>query len=77
MAKETKTETQEDPRKAALTAGKWVFLMLAVLTIGEFTVAVIAPPWIFALWLAAIWKAFYVVKDYMHIGRAFGGEESH
>jgi hypothetical protein len=77
MAKDNNTDAAEavDPRKDALNAGMWIFLMLGVLTIGEFIVAVIAPPWLWALWLAATWKAIYVVKDYMHIGRVFSGEE--
>lgn len=64
-----------EKRKAALTAGFWVFLMLAVLTGGEFVVGVIAPPWTQLLLIVAAFKAFFVVKDYMHVGRLFSGEE--
>lgn len=80
MAKDKKTEVEEpeNAHEEALRAGVWIFLMLGVLTAGEFLVAVIAPPWTSILWMAAIWKAYYVVVNYMHIGRAFGGgEETH
>jgi hypothetical protein len=67
----------KDKRKAALNAGLWVFMMLAVLTAGEFIVGVIAPPWTQMLLIVAAFKAFFVVKDYMHIGRLFSEEDSH
>lgn len=77
-------EKQEQPpervngRKSALYVGVWVFIMLGVLTFGEFLVGVIAPPWGQLLLLVAALKAFWVIKDYMHIGRIFGNdEESH
>jgi hypothetical protein len=63
------------PHKYELRTGVWVMLLLAVLTFGEFIVGVIAPPWGGALLLVAAFKAFFVVKDYMHIGRLFSTEE--
>lgn len=74
MAKASETDnTLEDP----LVAGVRIFFWLAILTLGEFLMATIAPPWRWALWLAAFWKAFYVVVDYMHIGKLFNDEEAH
>ena len=64
-----------DGLKEGLRAGVWVFFMLAVITAGEFLVAVIAPPWLWAIAFAALFKAFYVIKDYMHIGRLFSDDE--
>lgn len=75
--KKEKDEVVVDERKKALRAGTYIFLMLGVLTFGEFLVGVIAPPWIVILWLVAAWKAYYVIKDYMHIGRLFSDEETH
>lgn len=75
MANDNQDMNNEDARKEALRAGLWVLLMLTVLTLGEFLVAVIAPPWGNLLLLVAIWKAFYIVKDYMHVGRLFSGDE--
>lgn len=67
--------TQENSRRSALYVGLWVFIMLGILTFGEFLVGVIAAPWAPMLLLVAVFKAFFVIKEYMHIGRAFGGEE--
>lgn len=76
MAKQVKPASGEVYRhKEALRSGVIVLFLLSVLTFGEFLIAVIAPPWTFVLWIVAIWKALYVVKDYMHIGRVFGGDE--
>ncbi|HEX9597424.1 MAG TPA: cytochrome C oxidase subunit IV family protein [Anaerolineales bacterium] len=58
-------------RRGELGAGVWVFLMLGVLTFGEFIVGVIAPPWGSALLLVAAFKALFVVLYYMHVGRLF------
>lgn len=76
MAEKKQAENQlVEKRKAALTSGMWVFLMLAVFTAGEFVVGVIAPPWTQLLLIVAAFKAFFVVKDYMHVGRLFSTEE--
>lgn len=65
-------------RRAELGAGAWVFLMLAVLTFGEFIVGVIAPPWGQALLIVAAFKAFFVIVYYMHVGRLFSSNsENH
>ena len=48
--------------------------ILATITLGEFIVGVIAPPWRSLLLIIAAFKAFYVIKDYMHIGRLFNPE---
>ena len=78
MAEITNTDEKSEDYKADLSAGNWILVMLAVLTVGEFLVGVIAPPWGFILLIIALWKAFYVIKDFMHVGRLFGGdEESH
>ena len=77
MAKKEEKQEQADPRKAGLKAGAYVLLMLGVLTLGEYLVGTIAPSWTALLWIVAIWKSIYVVKDYMHIGRLFSAEEGH
>ena len=76
---EKDNEQAKNDRKDALYVGLWVFMMLGVLTFGEYLVGVIAPPWGSILLLVAVFKAFWVIKDYMHVGRAFGldEEESH
>ena len=79
MAKDMKdTNSGKDGYKAALRTGVWVLILLGIFTAGEFLVATIAPPWGVYLLLVAVAKAIYVVKDYMHVGRVFGGgEETH
>jgi hypothetical protein len=64
-----------ESRRAALNRGVWVAIMLAVLTFGEYLVGVIAPPWGTMLLGVAAFKAFFVIKDFMHVGRLFSGEE--
>ena len=70
---------EKDSRRSALYMGGWIFIMLAVLTFGEFLVGAIASPWGPMLLFVAFFKAFWVIKEYMHIGRAFSpdDEESH
>ncbi|MDH3944482.1 MAG: hypothetical protein OEV06_10355 [Anaerolineae bacterium] len=75
MAKETKDENGAKSYKEALAAGVWVLIILAVLTVGEYIVATIAPPWGMLLLVVAVWKTYYVVKTYMHIGRLFQADE--
>ncbi|MBX3045768.1 MAG: hypothetical protein KJZ53_07625 [Anaerolineales bacterium] len=66
-----------ESRRAALNRGVWVAFMLAVLTFGEFLVGVIAPPWGTLLLVVAAFKAFFVITEYMHIGRLFSSDEEH
>lgn len=75
MANDKKENAGENGLKEVLRAGGWVLMMLTVLTFGEFLLAVIAPPWGYMLLLIAAWKSYYVVKNFMHIGRLFGGDE--
>lgn len=73
--KEKAINTLEDSRKEALYTGAWILLMLAVLTAGEYMVGVIAPPWGSILIYVAAYKAYWVLKEFMHIGRLFDTEE--
>lgn len=75
MAEEKTVEKKADRRKEALYVGVWVLVFLAVLTFGEYLVGVIAPPWGQILLIVAAGKAFWVVKDYMHVGRIFSQDE--
>ena len=65
---------QPNSRRIYLRTGVWVMFILATITLGEFIVGVIAPPWRSLLLIIAAFKAFYVIKDYMHIGRLFNPE---
>lgn len=55
--------------------GFTVLVILAVLTIGEFFIGSIAWQWWAILLSIACLKAFYIVRDYMHIGRLFQSSE--
>ncbi len=75
MADKTNDKPKRDSRQQALYSGLWILLMLAVLTIGEYIVGVIAPPWGGILIVVAAFKAYWVLTEYMHIGRLFSNEE--
>lgn len=62
-------------KKAAWQIGFSVFVLLLALTIGEFFVGAVAVNWWFILLAIAVLKAFFVVRDYMHLGRLFRGDE--
>jgi Prokaryotic Cytochrome C oxidase subunit IV len=68
----------EEKKKEAYQTGTLVLVILVVLTIGEFLFAFIAKSWWQPLILISILKAFYVVRDYMHVSRLFSPvEEGH
>jgi hypothetical protein len=65
----TPEEAQAAAYKKALSDGGFVLVILGVLTFGEFIVGSVAPAWGTVLLIAALSKAFFVVRDYMHISR--------
>jgi hypothetical protein len=75
MADKDKQMDVQDSRKQALYSGVWILIMLAVLTGGEYIVGIIAPPWGIVLIVVAAFKAYWVLVEYMHIGRLFESEE--
>lgn len=62
-------------KKQAYGIGLSVFILLGFLTIGEFFLGSIAATWWVPLLGVAVLKAFFVVRDYMHIGRLFSTVE--
>lgn len=70
-------ENKMDEKKAtAYRIGAAVMILLIVLTIGEFFLGKIAVGWSWPLWGIALIKAFFIIRDYMHLPRLFGeGEE--
>jgi hypothetical protein len=66
---------QEIKKLEAWKIGQSVFLLLAFLTIGEYFLGSIAASWWVPLLGIAGLKAFFVVRDYMHISRLFTEEE--
>ncbi len=66
--------TPEREKSARYRTGIIVLAILAVFTAIEFIVSQIGN-WIAVLVLIGLLKAFLVVRDYMHIGKLFSGEE--
>ena len=67
----------ETRKKEAFRIGAGVFFLLAVLTLGEYWVGSVASAWWAPLLGIALIKAFFVIRDYMHLPRLFsGGEEA-
>jgi len=65
----------EIKKKEAYQKGFAIIILLAVLSVIEFTIGMLASAWWVPLMLIALVKAFFVVRDYMHIGRVFAGDE--
>jgi uncharacterized membrane protein len=65
----------EIKKKEAYQKGIAIIILLAVLSVIEFTIGILASAWWVPLMLIALVKAFFVVRDYMHIGHVFAGEE--
>jgi hypothetical protein len=62
-------------KKEKFRVGQTVFLLLAILTIGEFMIAQVGSTWTVVFVAISLFKAALVVRDYMHIGRLFATEE--
>lgn len=61
--------------KMAYRVGVTVLVMLGVLTIGEFFIGYVASIWWAPLIGIALLKAYFIIRDYMHIGRLFAADE--
>jgi heme/copper-type cytochrome/quinol oxidase subunit 4 len=65
----------EDKKHQAYLVGIGVMILLTGLTIGEYFMGAYASAWALPILLVAAIKAFFVVRDYMHVGRVFSGDE--
>ncbi len=65
---------EENGKKQAYQMGFYVLVVLAVLTIGEYLLAVVGATWWSVLIFIAILKAYFVVQNYMHLPRLFESE---
>jgi hypothetical protein len=65
----------ENKKKEAFQVGLGVLIVLAVLTVGEYLIGSVASSWGSILLGIALIKAYFVVRDYMHLPRLFAGEE--
>jgi len=65
----------EEHKKQAYRIGITVLILLISLTIGEYLIGSFTEGLWSALLAIALIKAFFVVRDYMHISRVFAGDE--
>ena len=65
----------DEKQKMAYRIGATVLMLLAVMTIGEFFIGSVAYAWAAPLLGIAILKAYFIIRDYMHIGRLFASDE--
>lgn len=56
--------------------GIYVFVLLAVLTIGEYMIGAAGTPWMAIYFGIAAIKAWFVLQNYMHVGKLFSPEEA-
>ncbi len=66
---------EENGKKRAFQIGLYVFIMLAVLTIGEFMLGAVGVRWWSILMGIAVIKAWFVIQNYMHLPRLFSEQE--
>jgi hypothetical protein len=62
-------------KKEAYRRGVAVIILLLFLTAGEYWLGSIAYDWWAIIFAIALLKAFFVLRDYMHVGRLFTAEE--
>lgn len=74
--KTTDEKALEEKKLEAFRIGAGVLILLAVMTIGEFWIGAVASAWWAPLLSIAVLKAFFVMRDYMHLPRLFAPEES-
>lgn len=55
--------------------GLYIFILLAVLTIGEYMIGAAGTPWVAVYFAIAIAKAAFVLQNYMHLPELFAPEE--
>lgn len=65
----------ENKRKEAYRTGVVVMILLGILTIGEFFIGSVASVWWAPLIGIALLKAYFVVRDYMHLPRLFNPDQ--
>ena len=65
----------EEKKLDAFRVGMSVLILLGVMTIGEYWLGAVASAWWSPLLGVALLKAFFVVRDYMHLPRLFAPEE--
>ena len=65
----------EEKKKHAYRIGTTVLILLVFLTIGEYIIGSVVVGWAAVLICIALIKAFFIIRDYMHINRLFSPPE--
>lgn len=73
---ENNSEELEIRKAYAYRVGLTILILLVVLTIGEFGLGAVGANWTSVFIAIALFKAFLVIRDYMHFGKLFSGEEN-
>ena len=69
---------EENKKKADYRINILVLIILVILTAGEYYLGVISTTNIAGVMIVVgLLKAFFIVKDYMNIGRLFSDAENH
>jgi len=68
-------KNQQNNPISAYRIGLTVFILLVAFTVGEYFIGKVAPTWAAVMLSIAAIKAFFVIRDYMHIGRVFSPED--
>ena len=69
---------EENKKKPDYSANILVLIVLTMLTAGEYYLGVISTTNIAGVMIGiGLLKAYFIVKDYMNIGRLFSGGEDH
>lgn len=67
---------EENGKKKAFQIGLYIFIILAVLTVGEYMLGAVGVRWWSILIFIAVLKAWFVIQNYMHLPRLFAEQES-
>ena len=68
----------EEKKKQAYRVGNAILIVLLALTVGEYLLGNNADVWSFVwvpLMAIAVLKAFFIIRDYMHVRRLWSGDE--
>jgi hypothetical protein len=68
----------EEKKKQAYRVGNAILLLLLALTVGEYLLGNNASDWSIVwvpLMAISVLKAFFIVRDFMHVRRLWSGDE--
>jgi preprotein translocase subunit SecD len=73
------TENDElvEKKKDSYRAGLAIFILLIAFTIGEYGIAAVGANIAIVFFVISLIKSFFILRDYMHVGRLFNNQEEH